>query len=210
LDDGFDAVAVDAVQAGRERSGRQGVIIAETGASGSGRPFGSGLTAAGRTASLIVHDLSSANLKRGHPMTDDSKSNEGGKTGEMPLFDFTKMLSQFRIPGVDFAAIVDRERKNIEALAAANKIAFEGWQALIRRQSEILQEAMRQAVTDASQEDALKKRADLAKERFEGALNNMRELAEMATKSQKDAFDVVRKRVEENMEGFRNFGKKSD
>lgn len=143
-------------------------------------------------------------------MTDDSKSSESGKAGEMPLFDFTKMLSQFRIPGVDFAAIVDRERKNIEALAAANKIAFEGWQALVRRQSEILQEAMRQAVSDASQEDALKKRADLAKERFEGALNNMRELAEMATKSQKDAFDVVRKRIEENMEGFRNFGKKSD
>ena len=140
-------------------------------------------------------------------MTDDSKS---GKAGDMPLFDFTKMLSQFRIPGVDFAAIVERERTNIEALTAANKIAFEGWQALIRRQSEILQEAMKQAGADASQQDALQKRADLAKERFEGALNNMRELAEMATKSQKDAFDVVLTRVEENMETFRNFVKKSD
>ena len=174
---------------------------------GSDRLFGSRLTAAGQAASLMAYDLRSANLKRGHPMTDDSKS---GKAGDMPLFDFTKMLSQFRIPGVDFTAIVDRERKNIEALTAANKIAFEGWQALIRRQSEILQEAMKQAVADASQQDALQKRADLAKERFEGALNNMRELAEMATKSQKDAFDVVRKRVEENMENFRNFGKKSD
>jgi phasin family protein len=36
----------------------------------------------------------------------------------------------------------------------------------------------------------------------------MRELAEMATKSQKDAFDVVRKRFEDNMESMRNFGKK--
>ena len=42
------------------------------------------------------------------------------------------------------------------------------------------------------------------------AVATLRELAEMATKSQKDAFDVVRKRVEENMENFRNFGKKSD
>jgi phasin family protein len=120
------------------------------------------------------------------------------------------MLSQFRIPGVDFAAIVDRERKNIEALAEANRVAFEGWQALIRRQSEILQESMKQAMADAQMENAINKRAELAKERFEGALNSMRELAEMATKSQKDAFDVVRKRVEENMESFRNFGKKSD
>jgi phasin family protein len=67
---------------------------------------------------------------------------------------------------------------------------------------------MKQAVADARQEDAVKKRTDLAKQGFEKALSNMRELAEMATKSQKDAFDVVRKRYEENMEGIRNFGKK--
>jgi phasin family protein len=36
----------------------------------------------------------------------------------------------------------------------------------------------------------------------------MRELAEMATKSQEEAFEVVRKRIEENVEGIRNFGKK--
>ncbi|HWV95651.1 MAG TPA: phasin family protein [Xanthobacteraceae bacterium] len=143
-------------------------------------------------------------------MANENTSSKSGKAGDMPLFDFTKMLEQFKIPGVDFSAIIERERKNIEALAEANRVAFEGWQALIRRQSEILQESMRQAMADAQQENALSKRAELAKERFEGALNNMRELAEMATKSQKDAFDIVRKRVEENFENFRNLGKKSD
>jgi len=56
----------------------------------------------------------------------------------------------------------------------------------------------------------MKRRADLAKEGFENALANMRELAEMAAKSQKEAFEVIRKRIEENVEGIRNFGKKSD
>ena len=93
-------------------------------------------------------------------------------------------MSQFRLPGVDFAALVDRERKNIEALAKANRIAFEGWQNLVRRQAEIFQETMKKVVVDAGQE-AAKKRADLAKEGFEKALADMRELAEMATKSQK-------------------------
>jgi phasin family protein len=37
----------------------------------------------------------------------------------------------------------------------------------------------------------------------------MRELTEMATKSQKEAFEVVRKRIEENVEDIRNFGKKA-
>ena len=132
------------------------------------------------------------------------------KTSEFPFFDFTQLLQPFKLPGVDFAALVERERKNIEALAEANKIAFEGWQSLVRRQSEILQETMRKALANAGQEDAMKRRADLAKEGFENALANMRELAEMAAKSQKEAFEVIRKRIEENVEGIRNFGKKSD
>ena len=146
-------------------------------------------------------------------MSNDSKTPdktpEKGTAGEMPFFDFTKLMSRFRLPGVDFAALVDRERKNIEALAEANRIAFEGWQRLVRRQAEILQETMKKVVADAGREDAMKTRADLAKEGFEKALSNMRELAEMATKSQKEAFEVVRKRIEENVEGIRNFGKKA-
>jgi phasin family protein len=142
-------------------------------------------------------------------VSNDSKPTEKGTAGETPFFDFTKLMSQFRLPGVDFAALVDRERKNIEALAKANRIAFEGWQRLVRRQAEILQETMKEVVANAGQQDAIKRRTDLAKEGFEKALANMRELAEMATKSQKEAFDVVRKRIEENVEGIRNFGKKA-
>ncbi len=122
----------------------------------------------------------------------DIKPTEKGAAGETPVFDFTKLMSQFRLPGVDFAALVDRERRNIEALAKANRIAFEGWQRLVRRQAEILQETMKEVVANAGQQDAIKKRADLAKEGFEKALANMRELAEMATKSQKEAFDNQR------------------
>lgn len=137
-------------------------------------------------------------------MTNTEKSSPGG----MPFFDFTKILEQYKLPGVDFAALVERERKNIDALMQANKIAFEGWQALIRRQSEILQETMSQAIADARAHDVAKKQVDIAKQGFEKALDNMRELAEMAAKSQKEAFEIVRKRFDENMEAIRNFGKR--
>ena len=142
-------------------------------------------------------------------VSDDIKPTEKVAVSETPVFDFTKLMTQFQLPGVDFAALVDRERKNIEALAKANRIAFEGWQRLVRRQAEILQETMKEVVANAGQQDAIKKRADLAKEGFEKALANMRELAEITTQSQKEAFDVVRKRIEENVEGIRNLGKKA-
>ena len=142
-------------------------------------------------------------------VSNDIKPTEKGAAGETPVFDFTKLMNQFQLPGVDFAALVDRERKNIEALTKANRIAFEGWQRLVRRQAEMLQETMKKVVADASQQDAKKKRADLAKEGFEKALANMRELAEITTQSQKEAFDVVRRRIEENVEGIRNLGRKT-
>src|SRR6476660_9473051 len=122
------------------------------------------------------------------------------KKSEFPFFDFTQLLQPFKLPGVDFAALVDRERKNIQALAEANRVAFEGWQRLGRRQAEIFQETMKKVVADGGQVDPMK-RADLAKEGFEKALANMRELAEMGSKSQREAFEVVRKRIEENVEG---------
>ena len=143
-------------------------------------------------------------------VSNDIKPTEKGAAGETPVFDFTKLMSQFRLPGVDFAAFVDRERKNIEALVKANRNAFEGWQRLVRRQAEMLEETMKKVVADAGQEDVKRKRADLAKEGFEKALANMRELAEMTTQSQKEAFDVVRKRIEESVEEIRNFGKNAD
>jgi phasin family protein len=67
---------------------------------------------------------------------------------------------------------------------------------------------MKRAVEDAKRQTALKNAAELARSAFETALGNMRELAEIATKSQRDAFEVIRKRVEENMNALR--GKKPD
>jgi phasin family protein len=141
-------------------------------------------------------------------MADQTKSKADKKhPWEMPFPDFTKLLESYKVPGVDFSALVDRERKNIEALTKANKIAFEGWQALVRRQSEILRETMEETVANARKQDAAKHRTELAKQGFEKALNHMRELAEMATKSQKEAFEVVRKQVDDNFEQLKNLGK---
>ena len=132
-------------------------------------------------------------------MADENTNSLFGDFGKMPSFDFTKLMRDFKLPGVDLAAIMEREKKNIEALTEANRVAFEGWQALVRRQAEILQESIKQAVGGMQGEDVGNKRMDLASHAFETALSNMRELAEMAAKSQKDAFEIIRKRVEENL-----------
>ncbi len=56
--------------------------------------------------------------------------------------DFNTLGSQFKVPGVDPAAFVEMQRRNVEAFTAANRVAYEGVQAIAQRQVEILCEAM--------------------------------------------------------------------
>src|SRR5438445_659939 len=128
-------------------------------------------------------------------MAEGQQNQTGGGGGQTPAFDFTKMLQQFQIPGVDFSSIIERERKNNEALAEANRIAFEGWQNLVRRQGEILQDSMKRAVDDAKNQTALKNGAELARSAFETALGTMRELAELVLQKILQLFEAERRRA---------------
>jgi phasin family protein len=104
-------------------------------------------------------------------------------------------------------SVLASQQKNIQALTAANQLAFEGFQAVARRQSEILRQTIEQTsniVTElmaaGSPEDKVAKQADLVKLAFEKALANARELAELVAKSNSEAADVINKRVSESLE----------
>lgn len=123
------------------------------------------------------------------------------------LMDISKLTADYKLPGVDMDQLLAAQRKNIEALTAANQLAFEGMQAVLRRQTEILRQSMEQAssmVTElmaaGAPEEKVAKNAELAKVAFEKALANMRELAEMVAKSNAEAAEVISKRVSESLD----------
>ena len=131
-------------------------------------------------------------------------------------FDFAKVADQFKLPGLDAQALVAYQKRNLEAVASANKIALEGAQAVIRRQAEIV----RKSVEDASKafselnaaetpQDKLVKQAELAKEAYEAAVSNLRELTEMASKSNGEAADLISTRVSDCFGEFTSEFKKT-
>ena len=131
------------------------------------------------------------------------------KPAAYPFFemDVSKMMSEFKVPGVDIDAIMASQRKNIEAVTAANQLAIEGMQAVVRRQAEILRQTMEETssmVTEVmgpgTPEDKMAKQAELVKVAFEKALANMKELAEMVAKSNTEAANVISKRFSESLE----------
>jgi phasin family protein len=125
--------------------------------------------------------------------------------------DLTKMMKDYQLPGVDWQELMSSQQKNLEALTKANQVLFEGAQAVVQREVEILQKAM-QEVAEASRDlmqegDAqaqTQKRLELAKASFETALHNMRELAELATQSNREALEVINRRAMESFEEIRS------
>jgi phasin family protein len=123
---------------------------------------------------------------------------------------FTKMTAGYNVPQVNFDAIIDAQRKNMEVLTAVNKAAVESVQALAQRQNEIAQELAKEA-TDAladlskleGPEDAAAKQAELIKSAFEKAVSNSTELAEMMTASNNEATKVINARITESLDEIR-------
>jgi hypothetical protein len=82
----------------------------------------------------------------------------------------------------------------MEALAEANRQAYEGIKALAQRRNEILQEALvewQAAMKDATGKDALAKNAERAKQGVQQAIDNFSELADMEAKTRSKAWKVA-------------------
>ena len=130
-------------------------------------------------------------------------------TGNRPETDMMKMLTEFRWPGMpDMEQLAAAQRRNFEALSAANKVALEGAQAVARRHMEILQQSMSdmtQAMQSAggaqdSPQARAAKQAEMLKAAYERAVGNMREIAELIQKSNSEALSLLNHRFTEAMD----------
>jgi len=134
------------------------------------------------------------------------------------MFDMSKLASEFKLNGlngVDVQAVVSAQKRNVEALTAANQLAAEGFQALAKRQTEIMRQtveattaAMRDLIGQGSPEEKAARQTEFAQEAFQRAINHSRELAEMMQRAQGEAFDVINRRVNESLEELKSMIRK--
>jgi len=133
-----------------------------------------------------------------------------------PQAEFMRMMAEFRMPqALDFESFAAAQRRNIEALSAANRVALEGAQAVAKRHMEILQQsmnemtdAMRTLATAEAPQDKAAKQAELAKSAYERAVANMKELGDLIQKSNSEALGVLNQRFTEAMEEIKGMVKK--
>lgn len=136
---------------------------------------------------------------------------------DMPFdFDMTKYMTEMKVPGVDVDALVSSQQKNLEALTAANRLAFEGMQAIMKRQTEILRQAIEESAAAATgiagaanPQDKMVKQTEATKDAFERTVSNMRELSELVAKSNTEVLDLLNRRVTEVLDEMKTVVAKS-
>lgn len=120
-----------------------------------------------------------------------------------------KLFGSLKVPNMpDFQAFAEAQKRNLEALTTANKLALEGAQAVAKRNMEIVQQAMGEmtqavqslATADGSPQDKATKQAEMMKGAYERAVANMQEIAELIQKSNGEAVGVLNRRFGEALE----------
>ncbi len=129
---------------------------------------------------------------------------------------FTKALQDAKVPAFDVEAMIELNRKNIEALTAANKAATDGAQVIARRQMEIYTEALAEvtAMVDSfskieNPQDVVTKQAELTKKSFEKALANAKTLSDLAGKSNDQAAKAINSRIIELLDEVKTLASKN-
>jgi phasin family protein len=133
----------------------------------------------------------------------------GSAMSFMPDFDLSKMFGDMKLPAAmpGMEPLMGAYRRNMEALAEANRVALEGAQAVARRNMEIMQKTMAEmtdqlrnmSATDAPQARA-SKQADMLKQAYESAVANLRELGDLVQRSNGEAVEKLNRRFSEAMD----------
>ena len=121
------------------------------------------------------------------------------------LKNMTDRLQELNLTG-GAGKLLESGRKDLQALMQANEKSYQGLQTVVQRQTEMIKSAITEWQTAAKEmpgkdpKENLAKLDELGRQSFQRAIDDIKELANLAAKSQADAFDVVRQRIQSNVD----------
>lgn len=131
--------------------------------------------------------------------------------------DIAKMFGGMRPAAMpDTDALMAAHKRNLETLTAANRVAMDSTQAIVRRNMEIMQqtmaelgETMRSMTSADSAQDRATRQADMLRRAYERTVANARELGDMIQHANTEAMSVLNGRVVEAIDEVRAMVEKS-
>jgi phasin family protein len=153
-------------------------------------------------AAAATPKSSGASSRARNPMED---MQDMQKAFAKPLKEMGERLQNLNLAG-SASSIAASGRKDLEALMQANRKSYEGLQAVVQRQTEMLRDSISawqgtvKSLPGSDPKDGIAKLDAMGRAAFKQALDDIRELADMAAKSQAEAFEIVRERIANNVD----------
>lgn len=124
---------------------------------------------------------------------------------------FMSFGKDLNLPKPDLEKLIDRHKKNLEALDEAAKKAGTGATSIMTRQREMVQDAMNEisamaekVKSDGTPQSMMTAQAEFARRSFDMAIKNTSEIAGMAQQSGTEAFKVLQASMQETLEDLRD------
>jgi phasin family protein len=143
-------------------------------------------------------------MKAKHSTTEAAA--EGGNKTPLYAPDLRRLFDAMKLPKVDVQGLIEASGKDVEALLAANRRAFEGYQEFNRKQAEILARTMQQLQSGARDlvsgqpaPASVSGAAQRAQQLFNQALTDMQTMAEVAARAHEDIVTIVNRRIGEGL-----------
>ena len=122
------------------------------------------------------------------------------------LVDASKMMETFKMPNFDINALMEMQRKNIEALTAVNQAGFENLQSFAGRQVELMRQGIEEAaglmtavMAAPTTQEKVMHHAEASKIMTEKCMAHARDAAETLAKCNNQAMETVSNRMNEGI-----------
>jgi hypothetical protein len=123
-------------------------------------------------------------------------------TSETTQPTFKKIIDVFKTPRLDWTAMAESHRKDIDALLQANRDAYEGIHAIAERRNALLMEELAQwndLFKSAIDPQAIKQRAEIGQNSLARVMQGVRELIELEGSVRNRTWKVLQDRVQERV-----------
>jgi phasin family protein len=150
--------------------------------------------------------------------TDPAKFWAGSsEAGKAAMAQFQKLFGDIKMPAMpDMEALIVSNRRNMEVLSAANRVALEGAQTVARRHMEIMQQTMADMTSTMktlsngeSPQGRAVKQTELLRDSYQRAVSNIKEISDLIQRCNGEAVGMLNARIAEAMDEWKALIEKS-
>lgn len=139
---------------------------------------------------------------------------------KFPFFYDADQMKQFfgaaKLPAFDADAVLNAQRKNMDALIEANKAVMAGYQEVFKRQAALAEAAVAQSKDKVNEmqgqplsAEQFTRNVEAFQTAVQQSITDARELAELVQKANLNAFEIVKDRAVEAVSEFKSATEKA-